>query len=163
MLWIYGWGISFEIAHRWWSQDLTDDKSTLVQIMVWCRQATSHYLSQCCPRPLSPYGVTRPQWVNPTNIEPDVCPHMMPLSHNICNPWKYDNQFRYFNRFLDHRVCKLMTSSNSLSIMQVIKKGCHTCLWCQVAFHQISSHGISSLQHRKNTPHNFVRFWWVYG
>ena len=28
--------------------DLTDDRSTLVQVMAWCRQATSHYLSQCC-------------------------------------------------------------------------------------------------------------------
>ena len=37
---------------------------TLVQVMAWCRQATSHYLSQCWPRSLSPYGVTRPQWVN---------------------------------------------------------------------------------------------------
>ena len=44
--------------------DLTGDKSTLVQVMAWCRQATSHYLSQCWPRSLSPYGVTRPQWVN---------------------------------------------------------------------------------------------------
>ena len=26
--------------------DLTDDKWTLVQVMAWCRQATSHYLSQ---------------------------------------------------------------------------------------------------------------------
>ena len=43
--------------------DLTDDKSTLVQVMAWCRQATSHYLSRCWPRSLSPYGVTRPQWV----------------------------------------------------------------------------------------------------
>ena len=32
--------------------------------MAWCRQATSHYLSQCWPRSVSPYGVTRPQWVN---------------------------------------------------------------------------------------------------
>ena len=31
--------------------------------MAWCRQATSHYLSQCWPRSRSPYGVTRPQWV----------------------------------------------------------------------------------------------------
>ena len=30
----------------WWMpQDLTDDKSTLVQAMDWCRQATSHYPS----------------------------------------------------------------------------------------------------------------------
>ena len=32
---------------RWIPHDLTDDKSTLVQVMAWCRQATSHYLSQC--------------------------------------------------------------------------------------------------------------------
>ena len=32
-------------AVRWMPQDLTDDKSTLVQVMAWCRQATSHYLS----------------------------------------------------------------------------------------------------------------------
>ena len=45
-------------------QDSTDDKSTLVQVMAWCRQATSHYLSQGWSRSLSPYGVTRPQCVN---------------------------------------------------------------------------------------------------
>ena len=45
------------------SLDLTDDNSTLVQVMAWCRQATGHYLSQCWPRSMSPYGVTRPQWV----------------------------------------------------------------------------------------------------
>ena len=59
-----GWGISYEIALRWMPMDLTDDKSTLVQVMAWCRQATSHYLSQCWPRSLSPNGVTRSQWVN---------------------------------------------------------------------------------------------------
>ena len=52
-----------EIALRRMSLDLTDDKSTLVQVMAWCRQATSHYLSQCWPRFMSRYGVTRPQCV----------------------------------------------------------------------------------------------------
>ena len=47
--------------------DLTDDKSTLVQVMACCRQATSHYLSQCWPRFMSPYGVTRPQRVKKTS------------------------------------------------------------------------------------------------
>ena len=54
---IDGWGISCELAIRWMSLDLTDDKSTLVQVMAWCRQATNHYLSQCWPRYLTPYGV----------------------------------------------------------------------------------------------------------
>ena len=61
---IGGWDTFCEIALRRMSLDLTDDKSTLVQVMAWCRQAPSHYLSQCWPRSLSPYDITRPQWVN---------------------------------------------------------------------------------------------------
>ena len=55
--------ISCEIIVRWISLDLTDEKSTLVQVMRWCLQATSHYLSQCWPRSMSPCFVSRPQWV----------------------------------------------------------------------------------------------------
>ena len=58
------WCISGEIAIRWIKLDLTDDKSTMVQVMAWCRQATIHYLSQCWLSSLSLYGVIRPQWVN---------------------------------------------------------------------------------------------------
>ena len=61
---IGGWVISCEFAVRWMLLDIIDDKSTLVQVMAWCRQATSHYLSQCWPRSLTPYAITRPQWVN---------------------------------------------------------------------------------------------------
>ena len=57
-------GFSCETALLWISLDFTDDQSTLVQVMAWCRQATSHYLSLCWPRSLSPYDITRPQWVN---------------------------------------------------------------------------------------------------
>ena len=49
---------------RWMPQHWTDDKSTLVQVMACCHQATSHYLSQCWPRSISPRGITRPQCVN---------------------------------------------------------------------------------------------------
>ena len=31
--------------------------------MTWCRQATSHFLNQCWPSFMSPYDVTRDQWV----------------------------------------------------------------------------------------------------
>ena len=53
---IDGWGISCKTALIWMSLDLTDDQSTLVHVMAWCCQATSHHLSQCWPRSLSPYG-----------------------------------------------------------------------------------------------------------
>ena len=66
---IDGWSISCEIVLIGMSLDFTDDQSTLVQVMTWCRQATSHYLSQCWPRSMSPYGITRPQWVNWTNVD----------------------------------------------------------------------------------------------
>ena len=61
---IDGWGISCEIALMRMSLRFTDDQSTLVQVMAWCRQAPSHYLGQCWPRSLLSYGVSRPQWVN---------------------------------------------------------------------------------------------------
>ena len=41
-----GWGISSEIALRWMSLDLTDDKSTLVRVVAWCLTAQNHYPSQ---------------------------------------------------------------------------------------------------------------------
>ena len=64
--------ISSEIALRWLSLNLTDGKSISVQVMAWCRQATSHYLSQYWPRPMSPYGITRPQWLNSSGAETEI-------------------------------------------------------------------------------------------
>ena len=55
---------SYDNALRWMSWDLSEDKSTLVQVMAWCCQAASHYLSQCWPRSVSLFGITRAQWVN---------------------------------------------------------------------------------------------------
>ena len=101
-----GWGISYELALRWMSLVLTDDKSTLVQVMAWCRQATSQYLCQCWPTSLSPYGVTRPQWVNPflqnfstytlQIVDIDKCTHSVKLtnteqsfSKTVCPHWQW--------------------------------------------------------------------------
>ena len=42
-------GISNDIVSKWLPLNLTDDKSILVQIVAWCRKATSHYPSQCWP------------------------------------------------------------------------------------------------------------------
>ena len=66
---------SNDCAPRWMQWDLMDDKLTLVQVMAWCRQATSHYLSQCWPSSMLPYGVTRPQWVNTLWSSDAICRH----------------------------------------------------------------------------------------
>ena len=56
---IGGRGIFGEIALRWMPLDLTDDKSTLVQVMAWCRQ----------------------QAITWANADPDLCCHKMSLGH----------------------------------------------------------------------------------
>ena len=57
--------VSQEIA-----TELVDDNWALVQVMAWYHQATSHYLSPCCHRSVTWYGITRPQWVNITFMFP---------------------------------------------------------------------------------------------
>ena len=37
--------------------NLINDKSTLVEVKAWCRQASSHYLGQYLHRSMLPYGV----------------------------------------------------------------------------------------------------------
>ena len=69
---------SHDNALRWMPQDLTD-KSTLVQVMAWYCQATSHYLSQCWLSSLSPYGVARSQWVKSKMTAV--------IKENIGTPW----------------------------------------------------------------------------
>ena len=65
---IDGGDIACESVLRWISLDLSSGTSTLVQVMAWCRQATSNYLSQWWPSTLSPYGVIRHNELNVHNI-----------------------------------------------------------------------------------------------
>ena len=53
--------VSNEIALRWVPLDLTDDKSTLVQVLAWCHQATSY------------------TWAN---VDPDLCNQLASLGLN---------------------------------------------------------------------------------
>ena len=64
--WINTLSTSRKIVVRWMPQNSAVDKSTLVQLMAWCRQATNHYLSRCWPKSMSPNGITRTQRVNST-------------------------------------------------------------------------------------------------
>ena len=81
-----GWSISHEIALRRMPLGLTDDKSTLVQVIAWCHQATSHYLRQCWPRSMSSNGTTRPQWVNVV-WNHAFYPYSSRLLHSLFRPW----------------------------------------------------------------------------
>ena len=59
--------------------------STLVQVMAWCCQAPSHYLSQCWHRSISPYEVTRLQGVKELKSCNLVCRMHKIFSHFIWN------------------------------------------------------------------------------
>ena len=50
--------------------------------MAWYHQATSHYISQCWTRSMSPYGVTRTELLKYT---PMVCWSIIFHVYNICH------------------------------------------------------------------------------
>ena len=78
--------------------------STLAQVMAWCCQATSHYLSQCWPRSLLPYGVTRPQWVKSANSVGSII--------------EAHHKFKFCGSTGTHRICTLNSLWPSDAIWQ---------------------------------------------
>ena len=73
---------SNEIGLWWVPQIPIDDKWTLVWVIARCHQMTCHCLSQCLPRSVSWYGITRPQWVNG-----HFMPSWMPGSRDYLSKW----------------------------------------------------------------------------
>ena len=97
---ILAWAFAVKLLLRWMPQNLMNERSTLVHIMAWCRQATSHYLNPCLPRFMLPYGVTRPHWVKASQIIGTSHEH-----HGITN-WR---QLKY----LFNSLCKLTRKKTS--------------------------------------------------
>ena len=61
---ILSWAFAVKLLPYEYYTDLTDEKTTLAQVMPSCHQVTSHYPNMRWPRSMSPYGVTRPQCLN---------------------------------------------------------------------------------------------------
>ena len=84
----------YQIALRLMPLVLTGDTSTLVQVMAWCHQATSHYLNQYWPRSLSPYDVIRPQWVKQFQDQPGIWwDNAQNHEADHCIKWLYTTNF----------------------------------------------------------------------
>ena len=80
--------IQYPITLRWMSLDLSDDQSTLLQVMAWCLTAPSHYLSQC--------------W-------PNLHRHMVSLGHNQYPIISIDyGVFFNLNELTSHFICILV-------------------------------------------------------
>ena len=113
-----GGGISCEIAHRRMSLGLTNEKSTLVQVLVWDRQATSHYLSQCWPRSNSPYGITKLQSINTKYVK----------THDDVIKWKhFPRNWPYVRRIHRSPVNSLHKSQCREALMFSL-----ICVWINV-------------------------------
>ena len=68
------------ITLEWMPENLIKEKLTLVQVMAWCHQATSYYLSQCWPSYILPRGITGPWWVNGQS-DTSFCTQPQPYMH----------------------------------------------------------------------------------
>ena len=140
-------GISWN-GLKWMSLTFTDDKSTLVQVMAWCRQAISHYLSQRWPRSLSEYGITRPQVL--TNWGREKTAVILPMKFSNSFSLKRFSYF-YFN-FSD--VCFLGSSWQYVSIGSgngLVLNRQQSITWSNIdsdLWHCVASVGHNELRHR---------------
>ena len=85
------------ITLRWMLQGLSDDESTLVQVMAWRHQTRSHYLSHYLSS-MSPYGITRPQWVNQW-LSHSLNHKYIQFMWNLCGIWQALSQYCRCRRF----------------------------------------------------------------
>ena len=65
---LVSWALPVKLILRGMPEKPIDEKSTLVQVMAWCRQATSHYLNHCWPRSAEPYDVTMNHVISTRNV-----------------------------------------------------------------------------------------------
>ena len=89
--------IQTDNALEWMPRDLTE--RCVVQVMAWCRHATSFYLKQCWPRFPTPYGVTMLIHLSNSALLAIVRFHVTFFGHddswrvrltghNPCNEWR---------------------------------------------------------------------------
>ena len=118
MSWLFGtirqqtidiFSIQVNNTLEWMSEDLTDVRSAVVQVMAWCRQATSHYMNPYKPRSLMPYGVTGPQWVKLYNVETDLWWHMASPGHNELKCIECNIVYEKKKHYLMHQSVSTLT------------------------------------------------------
>ena len=176
-----------EIALSRMPWNLTDDRSTLVLVMAWCRQATSHYLNQCWPRSGSPYGITKPQWVNCALVTSHVLARMSShraSQNSLTFPWTFSvfpwpqiilPMFCFANVALlslqDTLVNKMRNQSSGLATRRHHQSDWKPSIgWCRkfqriVGFENIQNRmpfftpHLVPHTHKKYFSHNFIRIW----
>ena len=111
-LWIGILSASNEISVRWMSLYHIDDKLILVQVK-------KHYLSQNWARLVSPYGITRPQWVNRLKTEKN---YILQITFSIAFPVRIGNVWISIKTSLNFNLkCQI---DNEALLVQVMA-------WCR--------------------------------
>ena len=125
------------IALRWMPKNTINDKSILVQVMAWCRQAASHYLSQCWPRSLSPCGVTWPQRVNANLSEFHFFRFLRCSPFDEYKLWKrqVDNRSGMFN----HCCAELISGKNIYAFSNHVTYLKIVAFWYWILFPRVQS------------------------
>ena len=81
--------------------------------MSWCHQGTSHYLYQCCPSTMTPYGIIRSQWVkhsetstfhqkkmNITTRAKDMAINISTRGNAICSVYFHQRSWQHYHESL---------------------------------------------------------------
>ena len=102
-----------------------DEKSALVKVIVLCHQAACHYLNQCWPSSMSPYGGTWPWSVLfPQNLI-FVHTHFFDFEVNSYIAMVHRNQFH--KQFMSTSIKSLKKIPSNLDYNYTIRSQYHTC------------------------------------
>ena len=143
---------SWAAVFRWMPQNTFDE--TLFQVLAWCRQAPSHYLSQCWPRSRSLYGVISPQEgpYGKRNRCVSTCPFFWNETLN-------SRLFTHLSR--DKMANSLHTFSNVLSWMKIFL------LWFKYHWNSLPMVQLKMIQHHfrkwlgaNQVTSHYLNQWW---
>ena len=111
------------------------DEPTLVQVMAWCRQATSRYPSQCWPRFMSPWNVARPNW-----FDFPICVMSQFADHHTDTDTDTDSSYLQEHNCRKHRYCSDVITRSMASRITGVFIACSTvCSGTEQRKHQSSA------------------------
>ena len=132
---------SHGIARSWIQVIIFDDKSTLVQVMTWCHQTSSHYSDQSWPSSMLPYNVTSPQWVNNYNARTITLLEVWDSHIYVVNYFKENNYI--LNQFCNSDTFLKENSQNKQRDGYIINTEANHPLW-PVLIHTDSQGSLSN-------------------
>ena len=116
----------------------------MVQVKVCCCQATSNYLGQCWPSSMTPYGTTRPQWINWWSGE--------------CYTWQHSIQ-KCYRVYLCYDMINIPVFSSELHLFVITHP--YTCIYefIRVSFWWVIVKNMSRITCTNKNSHPYLTWW----